>query len=146
MGKKIGKKPIFFTEKPNLLSDIYRDIIDIGMDEAIAIETNTGELTERLKRVTKKEIIEAIEKDIDNNDFDLEYNAETLFKKGNEKELESAIIEYRELYFPSEVILEDRYVKNANYANDIRGKNRFVPFIVNGKDKKIRYTKRYKPT
>lgn len=27
-----GYKPIFFTEKPNLFSDIYRDILDIGHD------------------------------------------------------------------------------------------------------------------
>lgn len=28
--KSLGKKPVFFTEKPNLFTDLYRDIIDIG--------------------------------------------------------------------------------------------------------------------
>lgn len=134
--KRIGKKPMFFTEKTNLFSDIYRDNIAIGLDSAVAIEINTGETIERVKKVTKKEIIEAIEKDIENNDFELEYDADSLFKKGNEKDLESAIIEYRELYFPNEIILEDKYVKNPDYENDIRHKTRFVPFIVNGRDKK----------
>lgn len=134
--QKIGKKPIFFTEKPNLFSDIYRDIIAIGMDDAIAIENNTGEQIERTKKVTKKEIIEAIETDIDNNDFELDYDSEKLFKKGHETELESAIQEYRELYFPNEIVLEDRYVKNLNYETEIRRAKRFVPFIINNRDKK----------
>lgn len=33
-----GLKPIFFSEKPNLFSDIYRDLIDIGADDGIAME------------------------------------------------------------------------------------------------------------
>ncbi len=132
--QQIGKKPIFFTEKPNLFSDIYRDIIAIGMDDAVPIEINTGEQIERVKKVTKKEIIEAIENDIDNNEFDLDYNTDKLFKKGYEPLLEEAIQEYRDLYFPSEIILEDRYVKNANYDRDIRLKKRFVPFVINNRD------------
>ena len=134
--KRMGKKPIVFTEKPNLFSDIYRDISAIGMDDSVAIEFNTGEQIERVKKVTRKEIIEAIENDIDNNDFELDYNSNTLFKKGNESKLESAIQEYRDLYFPNEVVLEDRYVKNPNYETDIRRKKRFVPFIINNRDKR----------
>jgi hypothetical protein len=30
--------PVFFTEKKNLFSDIYRDLYDIGLDAAIPIQ------------------------------------------------------------------------------------------------------------
>ncbi|MEI7726153.1 MAG: strawberry notch C-terminal domain-containing protein [Bacteroidota bacterium] len=37
-GRLAGHRPIFISEKPNLFSDIYRDIIDIGSDDGVAME------------------------------------------------------------------------------------------------------------
>jgi hypothetical protein len=132
----IGKKPIFFTYKVNLFSDIYRDIIAIGMDSAIPIRLNTGETTQREKKVTQKEIRESIENDIDNGEFDLEYDIDKLFKKGYEKETDQCIEEYRDLYYPNETVTIDIYKTNPNYDNDIKRAKRFVPFIINSREKK----------
>ncbi len=106
------------------------------MDASIPIRLNTGETTQREKKVSQKEIREAIENDIDNGDFDLEYNADKLFKKGYEKETNQCIEEYRDLYFPNEVVTIDVYKINPNYDNDIKRAKRFVPFIINSREKK----------
>jgi len=39
---KNGKTPIFVTEKPNLYSDMYRDLTDIGMPDLNILMTNAG--------------------------------------------------------------------------------------------------------
>lgn len=46
-----GHIPIFLTEKPNLFSDLFRDIINIGSDSAIPIQILTG-----TKLVEKKSV------------------------------------------------------------------------------------------
>lgn len=38
-----GKKPIFVTEKPDLFSDIYRDLVDIGSGELVPFIVNARE-------------------------------------------------------------------------------------------------------
>jgi hypothetical protein len=134
---KVGKLPIFLTQKPNLFSDIYRDLIAIGSDDAIPMEYNVGEY-ERVRKVTSALIKDKIKDDIENGDFELEYNTEDLFSKENKKVLNEVIEEYRELYFPSSVEKYTSYKKNKEYQSDIRGKKRIVPFIVNAKNDKTK--------
>jgi hypothetical protein len=134
---RIGKLPIFLTQKPNLFSDIYRDLIAIGSEDAIPLEYNTGEI-ERNRNVTSAIIRDKIKEDIDNGSFDLDYDSDKLFSKENKKELAEAIEEYRELYFPSSVEKIINYKKNDDYEADIRGKKRVIPFIVNSKDDKTK--------
>lgn len=135
--KQIGKMPIFLTQKPNLFSDIYRDLIAIGSDDAIPLEFNTGEI-EKNRDVTSAIIKDKIKEDIEQGGFELEYDADKLFLKGNEKDLNEVIEEYRSLYFPSSVETVINYKKNNEYSTDIRGKNRTVPFIVNAKADKTK--------
>lgn len=43
-----GKTPIFFTEKPNLFSDIYRDLMGVGSEDA-------GQIKKRRNKTAEKE-------------------------------------------------------------------------------------------
>lgn len=128
--------PIFFTEKPNLFSDIYRDIIDIGSDAGIPLEILNPNKEERQIKVRKSEIIERIKEDIEDDDYEGSFEPETLFNEGNEEKLNAVIEEYRELFFPPTTALVDKYTQNKNYAHEIIGKTRMVPFIVNGSGEK----------
>lgn len=133
--KKIGKTPIFFTEKPNLFSDIYRDLIAIGSDDGVPLYY-AGKEVEKIKKVTRKVIDDRIKEDIEDGDFELEYNQDKLFTKGYEKETNECREEYRDLYFPSEVIKEVQYIRNDDYNKQVRNATRLVPFIVNGRSAK----------
>ncbi len=133
--KLAGRTPIFFTEKPNLFSDIYRDLIAIGSDDAIPIKVK-GKEVEKVKRITRRIIEESIEEDIENGDFDLEYNANKLFTKGYEEETKNCIEEYRDLFFPDELVKEVSYSTNDKYDQQAKKANRIVPFIVNGRSSK----------
>lgn len=58
-----GKKPIFVTEKPNLYADMYRDLVDVGVEDMLGrdikiLMTNSGEsvpLTEDGSKVLKSQ-------------------------------------------------------------------------------------------
>lgn len=128
--------PLFFTEKPNLFSDIYRDIIDIGSDAGIPIEFLNPEKQERKINARKSEIVERIKEDIEDGDYEGSFNPETIFQEGNEAMLNSAIEEYRELYFPASTVLVDKYSRNPEYEIQAIGAIRMVPFIVNGSGEK----------
>jgi hypothetical protein len=98
-----GLKPIFITEKPNLFSDIYRDIIAIGSDDAIPFE-----YLESYREVEKRIAQVEDEGDTDeDNDTDEE---EDMF----------------------EIVKVPVYKRNKKYDSEIVGKKRVVPFIVNG--------------
>lgn len=99
-----GLKPIFLTEKPNLFSDLFRDIIAIGSDEAIPFENFMG-----YKEVAKKSVKTESDEDEDDDQTD----------EGLEDE-ETVIVRV------------PIYKQNKNYANDIVGRRRAVPYIVNG--------------
>lgn len=133
--KRIGKTPIFFTEKPNLFSDIYRDIIAIGSDDGVPLYY-AGKEIEKIKQVTRKVIVDRIMEDIEDGDFELEYNPDKLFTKGYEKETKSCIEEYRDLYFPSDVIKEVQYIRNDDYKKQTKNAIQLIPFIVNGRSAK----------
>ncbi len=128
--------PFFMTEKPNLFSDIYRDLIATGSDSNIPMEYFAGE-EERKKTFTTTEIINTIKEDIENGDYDLSYNPETLFNKENEKSLKSAITEYRELLLEEgETEKITRYTKNKNYEADYKKDKGLKPFIINNPGRK----------
>lgn len=131
-----GKKPIFITERPNLYSDIYRDMIAIGLDAGIPIKFRSGEV-EKTVEVSREIVISAMKEDIDNDDFDLEgFDGDLLFKKGNKELTEQAIDAYRAENFPDQVMKVYKYTTNKSYEEDIIGEKRFVPFIINGASSK----------
>lgn len=104
-----GKLPIFLTEKPNLFSDIFRDLVAIGSDDAIPLETLQG-----MREVKRKPKVKSKEEDEEFDDED-------------ENEEEEVII--------SDTEMVPYYKKNKNYEKDIIGKKRSIPFIVNARGK-----------
>lgn len=134
--KKQGKKPIFITEKPNLYSDIYRDILAIGLDAGVPLRYKSGEV-EKTIEVSRDVVIEAMKEDIENDDFELDgFDADLLFKRGQRDYTEQAILAYREENFTEQVIKVYKYQTNKNYDDEIKGKRRFVPYIINGSSSK----------
>lgn len=129
-------KPIFLTAQSNLFSDIFRDMIDIKFDDGIPLEINTGKTRERAKRVSQKEIVDAIKADVEDGDYDLQWPGDTLFQEARKEDLKAAIEEYRTLYFPNDIVTETVYQTNHDYEHDIaqEGVKRFVPFILNAND------------
>jgi len=105
-----GITPIFFTEKPNLFSDIYRDLNSIGADDNVKLKI-AGE--KKYKQINYK----AWEK-----------------LSEDEQDEYGSIDDYEQyqLENPMEEIVS--YKTNPNYENS--GKNRIWPFIVNGKGSK----------
>ena len=131
---KRGAIPVFLTEKPNLFSDLYRDLIAIGSDSAIPLEFLSEEKKEKIVKASASEVISMIKEDIDNGDFDEDFNTEFIFTdtKDAKHQLKQLIDIYREKYFESSTVQVDSFVKNKNFEKDIIGKSRVVPFIVNG--------------
>lgn len=130
-----GKKPIFITEKPNLFSDIYRDIKAIGMDDLVPLKFR-GELVEKAKRVDAGFLIQSIKQDIKDGVFDLDVDMQRLFKKGEKEYTEQVVEMYRQEYYPDDIHYEFSTNTNKNYNIEIKGKKRFIPFILNGRSKK----------
>jgi hypothetical protein len=110
-----GKIPIFITEKPNLFSDIYRDLIDINADDGVAMQYKVNDETVLKSSLTKRQI----EQYFGNEDDEDE--------EGTDKSEE----EEEDVY-----VTIDYYKPNNNYLKDIQGKKRIVPFILNGKEPK----------
>lgn len=130
------KVPVFFTKKPDLFTDFYRDLIAIGCDDGIVQKYLIGE-REVSRGISRKEIKEAIIEDIDNGDFELDYDIDKLFKKGYEKQTANCIEEYRELYYPADIHTEPSYKRNPDYEKQHKdAEKKFVPFIVNARGKK----------
>ena len=67
-GVKQGKKPIFLSEKPNLFSDLYRDLVDIKSEDLVPFIINADDAKTKVKdaygnivhRAPKKPIQEQI--------------------------------------------------------------------------------------
>lgn len=109
-----GKQPIFLTEKDNLFTDMFRDLIDIGSDDAIPQEYFSEFVEVKKTSISPEELDESdgsIEPDDDTDD-------------DSQDEINSE-------YFKQET-----FVANKNYSSDIRGKRLAKPFIVNGRTKK----------
>lgn len=134
--KKNGKKPIFVTERPNLFSDIYRDIIAIGLDDGIPLRFKGAEV-EKTIEVTRDIVIQSMKDDIENDDLELEgFDTELLFKKGNKEYTDRAIEVYREENFPDQIIKVYKYETNKGYDEQTKGAKQLVPYIVNGSGSK----------
>lgn len=131
---KKGYLPMFLTEKPNLFSDMYRDLIAIGSDAAIPFEFLSDVKKEVKVKATRSEVLAAIKDDIENGDFEEDFNPDFVFTDSKEAkhELKQLIEVYREKYFEASTVMVDEFVRNKNYEKDIEGKDRVVPFIVNG--------------
>jgi len=65
--------PVFFTEKKNLFSDIYRDLYDIGLDAAIPIQIKKQAVMVSEEDLTDAVIIREIKKDIAKGELRLDY-------------------------------------------------------------------------
>lgn len=144
-----GLIPFFLTEKPNLFSDIYRDLAGIGSDDNIPLRKILDEKKKVEKKPSSREVEAKIAEDVSNGEFELEgFDAKNFYENLNEandgfkasfkktKEYKDAKSEYLDLYFENEEVFEDQYVKNKNYEQDIIGKKRMIPFIVNGSSAK----------
>ena len=142
----LGKIPIFFTEKAHLISDIYRDLINIGLDMGVP---------EKLRKVTKtkgkeykrEEIIDLIFADLkDDDELQVDYDFEDEEIKDKTKYLkdddnEAILEEIIELY--EQMLLETggeqskvSYEKNPNYQKDSiaaakDGKIKVKPLLLN---------------
>lgn len=106
-----GMLPIFVTEKPSLFTDIYRDLYDIGSEDAsqkLRIKQTDQERAVKYKKWAKL-----------TEEQQLEYGSEADY------------LEYQEQN-PTEVVTT--YKNNRNYNLSI-GKH-VVPYIINGKEAK----------
>lgn len=118
-----GKLPIFFTEKDNLFSDIYRDLIDISADAGIPQEFVSEEPQRKIKKYTQKEVDEMI--------------AEA---KANGEDIDEVMAQIEENE-ANNFVEEYVYRKNPNYQAEINEARRehksiLVPFILNNQSAK----------
>ncbi len=147
---KKGLIPVFITEKPNLFSDIYRDLIDIKSDDAVVLKKLLSEKKKQRKRISKKDIEAAIIDDINNGEFTLEYNVSEIQENLNsdatafiqtfkKTDLYKDIVnEYLDTYFADQFEEIDQYILNKDYqAEADNATNRMIPFVVNGRTNKI---------
>jgi hypothetical protein len=143
----LKKIPIFFTEKAHLISDIYRDLINIGFDMGVPIK-NRIETKTKGKEFTEKEIVDLIFRDLKEDDdiqvdydFDEDIKNIPLFLKDEKNE--DVLAEIVELY--SQMLLESggedikiSYQQNPNYEKDSieaakNGRVRVKPLLLNPK-------------
>ncbi len=113
-----GLKPIFISEKPNLFSDIYRDLIDIGADDGIAMEFTKEE------PVLKKIKYEPWEKLSDEEKAEYDNSAE----------------KYAEFIGDPENQYEEVFTRVKNKAFDYKKGNRLRPLIINSRGPKTNVT------
>jgi hypothetical protein len=135
---KQGLKPIFITEKTNLFSDIFRDLISIGSDSDIPLKILVGtEFVER--KSVKKEKLTKEEKE--------ELEAERKMDEAN-----GVVNDEEEEEAEGELVEKPIYKKNKDYPNKfvyevtdengvikkVTRERRFIakPFILNSKDSK----------
>lgn len=146
----IGKIPVFITEKPNLFTDIYRDLIDTGSDDGIIYRHLLDTKKQQKVRIDRKRVEGQIIDDLQTGEFALDaYNVNTLtdnlnadgtqftgsFRKTDE--FKNLINEYIDLYFTTEYEEVDQFKLNANFEADVAtAKRRMVPFVVNGRTNK----------
>ena len=102
-----GKVPIFFTEKPNLFSDIYRDIIAIGSEDG-------SQIKKRRNQAAAKEWDELSEEEQEGYDNNPDAYADFL----NQKAIKKVAI------------------FSENKAYDLKKGTHVVPFIVNSRELK----------
>lgn len=119
-----GLKPIFLTEKPNLFSDLFRDVVNIGSDDAIPLELFMG-----FKEVEKR----SIKPESNEDDEEPENDAD-------DKEDETEIVRVN-VYKPNKTYPHSyTYTEKDENGNSVtvtrQGKRRAIPFIINGSGSK----------
>ncbi len=106
-----GMKPVFISEKPNLFTDIYRDLIDIGADGGVPMETVTE--TPTLKKI-KFEPWEKLSDD-------------------EKAEHDNDPQKYEDYKSDPDNQYEEIFRRTKNPAYDKYQGNRLRPFIINGR-------------
>jgi hypothetical protein len=106
-----GMKPVFISEKPNLFTDIYRDLVDIGADGGVPMETVTE--TPTLKKI-KFEPWEKLSED-------------------EKTEYDNDPQKYEEYKADPDNQYEEVFRRTKNPAYDKYQGNRLRPFIINGR-------------
>ena len=104
-----GLRPIFITEKPNLFSDIYRDLIDIGLEDAS--QPLKIKLSESQRSIRYKAYSKLSEAEIELYGTESEYLA---FQKENPFE---TVVAYQE-----------------NQAYNPKKGSHVIPYILNARD------------
>lgn len=137
--------PIFVTVTPNLFSDIYRDMKDIGADDLIPIalleKDGNGDPIVKLseKKPAEEDIIRKIISDINNDSFDvsgidievIKSELESDDEGGGMPELKKAIEFYKENNIVDKIIVEKQvFKKNKDFDTQIKNATRMVPFIM----------------
>lgn len=118
---KRGLKPIFLTEKPNLFSDLFRDIINIGSDDAIPLEILTG-----YKQVKKKAVKVEVEVDEDADEQD------ELEEEEEQTEYVSVPVYEKNKDYPNSYTYVKADENGVEKMYTRTRKNSMIPFIING--------------
>jgi hypothetical protein len=141
----LGVVPMFFTDKINLINDIYRDMVDIKWDTAVPMSFKKKVEIEA-KEYTDEEIYSIISEDIANDEGEFRVGFELPEKSNGEpinpsdifnEEYSDYLEELIDLY--REFLTEDGnfsvvYEKNINYEKQVymaekMGRTRVLPFI-----------------
>jgi hypothetical protein len=149
----LGKQPIFFTEKRNLFSDMFRDLVDIGFDCGIPFKRkNNVEISSEdidIEEFDDDRIVKIIRKDIRQEgelrvDYDFEEDfgeLKNIFTEANSDILDEIIDLYRDL-IREEGYTDINYVKNPNYRKEVEeaikdGRYLVEPFFISSEKVKI---------
>jgi hypothetical protein len=127
-GMKRGLKPIFITEKVNLFSDIFRDLIAIGSDDAIPYKVLVG-----TKRVEKKSINADEDSKEDSEDLPQEDDADN---EEEESEFVEVEVYEKNKYFPNKFVYVKKNEDDEEETITRIRKVSSVPFIMNLNDPK----------
>ena len=124
---ELGEYPVFFTEKKNLFSDIYRDLFDIGLDAGIPIKLKTRPIQVSDSELTDEVILNQIKIDIKEGelrvDFDLPEDVELNNKILDNDEIIDELIElYREFILENGLIQGTGYEKVQEKLSDKEAK------------------------
>jgi len=150
----LGKQPIFFTEKPELFSDMYRDLVDIGFDCGVPFKIRNQTIISSedidVEDLDDATILRIIKKDFKTDgQLRVEYEFEedfgdlnNLWKKDENSEILDEIIQLYREFISNEGLIENSYVKNNNYKKEVEqaikdGRYLVEPFFITSKTVRI---------
>ena len=113
-GHMQGLKPVFISEKPNLFSDIYRDLVDIGADDGIAMEITHEEPT--LKKIR--------------------YAIWDKLSDDEKQEYDNDPVKYQEYIVNPDNQYEEIFKRSKNKQFDLTTGTRLRPLIINSRSSK----------
>ena len=98
----LNKVPVFWTEKPTLFSDIYRDLIDIKFDVGVPIQVKKTTKVDG-DSLEESDVIKLIKADISDSEelrieyeFEADFDLNEIFNEDNGEMLDDIIEKYRE--------------------------------------------------